>query len=147
MNKYTIITGIISLILLSSIVYSYNSEKYSPYNHIPEKQITVLKDKIILDIENAHWAKFTDTNSMDPVFDIEANTIEIKPIIPEDLHIGDIVSYHSNINNDIIIHRIINISSDNNGWYATFKGDNNIFSDPEKVRFEQINGLVVAIIY
>lgn len=135
------------MILISSAAYSVNNERESPFNHVPEEKIKVYKDRIILDIENAHWAKFTDTNSMDPVFDKEANTIEVKPEFYEDVHIGDIVSYKSNLTNSIIVHRVVNISSDDQGWYATFKGDNNMFNDPEKVRFEQLNGVVVAVIY
>ncbi|MBS3112725.1 hypothetical protein J4418_01420 [Candidatus Woesearchaeota archaeon] len=147
MRNYIILAGILILLFLSSAVYSLNNEKDSPFNHIPENQIKVYNDKIVLTIENAHWAKFADTNSMDPVFDIEANTIEIKPSLPEQVHIGDIVSYNSELLDNIIIHRVVNISSDEIGWYATFKGDNNLFNDPEKVRFGQINGLIVAIIY
>lgn len=147
MNNKLIALGIFMLILISGVVYSYNSEKSSPSDRIKEDDIRVYKDRIVIDLKDAQWATFTDTNSMDPVFDAEANSLEIKPKSPEDIHAGDIVSYSSSTYNGIIIHRVISVSYDSQGWYAALKGDNNLFSDPEKVRFSQINGIVVAVIY
>ena len=122
-------------------------EMISPNDWISESQIHVFKNQVILNIPNASWAKFTDTNSMDPLFDINSNTLEIKPNNPEDLKIGDIISYDSRVLGATIIHRIVDIKNDSSGVYFVTKGDNNIYRDPEKVRFEQINGVVVGIIY
>ena len=122
-------------------------EQISPYDHISESQIHVLRDRVIIDIPNAEWAKFTDTNSMDPVLDEGANAIEFIPKSTSDVHVGDIVSYHSEITDSTIIHRIVEIGNDENGWYAYFKGDNIPILDPERVRFEQLRRVVVAIIY
>jgi len=124
---------------------SYSAEKVSPGNWISEENVKVTKDKIIINVENPRWAKFTDTNSMDPVFDAEANVIEFQPKSPEQLRKGDIISYKKRFGT--IIHRIVETGEDNNGWYAITKGDNNVLEDPEKVRFEKIKGVVVAIIY
>ncbi len=38
-------------------------------------------------------------------------------------------------------------SEDENGWYATAKGDNSPKADAEKIRFYQVSGIVAAIIY
>ena len=84
---------------------------------------------------------------MDPVFDYGSNAIEIKPQSPEQIHVGDIVSYNSKYASGSIIHRVIEINQDEDGWYCLMKGDNNPYRDPEKVRFEQVQRLVVAIIY
>ena len=124
-----------------------NKELPSPSDWIKEDQIQVLNDKIIINIANPKWAKFTDTNSMDPLFDEESNAIEIIPDLEKDIHIGDVVSYKSNLVDGIIIHRVISIEKDENGAYFILKGDNNKYSDPEKVRFEQIQRILVAIIY
>lgn len=122
-------------------------ERISPNDWIAENQIRVFNDQIILNIPNASWARFTDTNSMDPLFDIDSNTIEIKPEKVSDLKVGDIISYESRVLGITIIHRIVDIGEDNDGIYFVTKGDNNIYKDPEKVRFEQIKGVVVGIIY
>jgi hypothetical protein len=122
-------------------------EMESPYNHIKEDQIHVYQDRIEIDLQDAMWARFTNTNSMDPIFDSEANTIEIKPEKKSDIHVGDVISYRPKDRDSIIVHRVVQISVDGDGWYAVVKGDNIANPDPDKVRFEQINGVLVAIIY
>ena len=46
-----------------------------------------------------------------------------------------------------IIHRVIDTGRDKEGTYYITKGDNNPVKDSEKVRFNQIKGLLIAIIY
>ena len=46
-----------------------------------------------------------------------------------------------------VIHRIAEISNDEQGWYAIVKGDNNEAPDPERVRFEQIKKVLVGVLY
>lgn len=125
----------------------YNAEKSSPSDHIKESQIHVLEDKIILDIKDASWAKFTDTNSMDPVIDAGSNSIELKPKSSEDVKVGDIISYHSEYADGLIIHRVVEVGEDSTGWYVRVKGDNLEQKDPGKIRFSQIEGVVVGVIY
>lgn len=122
-------------------------EVNSPFNHIKQDQIHVYEDRIVIDIQGASWAEFTDTNSMDPVIDADANSIEITPVSTADIHVGDIISYKPENFNGYLIHRVIDINEDNDGWYAIVKGDNLKNPDPEKVRFEQISGVLVGVIY
>jgi hypothetical protein len=122
-------------------------ELESPFNHIEEDQIHIYSDRVVIDLEDAMWARFTNTNSMDPIFDSEANTIEIKPEKKSDVHVGDVISYRPGNSDSLIVHRVVQISVDGDGWYAIVKGDNIANPDPDKVRFEQINGVLVAIIY
>ncbi|MBN1275532.1 signal peptidase I [Candidatus Woesearchaeota archaeon] len=133
-------------------------ERHSPGDTVTEDQIKVYKNGVYvslqdqdendwlinLDLADSSWSTFTDTNSMDPVFDVGANTVRIR-VPPETLQIGDIVSYRRG--DDIIIHRITHIDQDEQGLYFVLKGDNNPVSDPGKVRPEQILGKVVAIFY
>jgi signal peptidase I len=147
MNNRIWIIGAVILILVSTLAYSVTYEKDSPANHVTEDQIHVMNNQVIIDLPGAQWAKFTDTNSMDPVFDAEANTLEIRPKNTREISVGDIVSYKSNLYEGIIVHRVVATNYDSEGWYMTLKGDNNAFNDPEKVRFSQVNGIVVAVIY
>ncbi|MBN2368641.1 hypothetical protein JXC34_06475 [Candidatus Woesearchaeota archaeon] len=124
-----------------------SEEKISPYDRIGEENIHVYHDQVVINIQNAQWARFSDTNSMDPVIDDGANAIEIIPEKPEEIHAGDIVSYQSEYAEGTIIHRVIETGYDEKGWYALMKGDNNPRQDPGKIRFSQIRRLVVAIIY
>ena len=123
----------------------FTREKPSPQNWIPESKISVYENRVVIYIDNPEWARFTDTNSMDPVFDVESNAIEIVPTTSDQIKVGDIVSY--DYKGSSIIHRVIKTDFDEDGWYMITKGDNNPKPDPQKTRFEQVNRIVVAIIY
>ncbi len=132
---------------LSFSPFLKSPERLSPSDHVKESQIHVYDDKVVIDVKNANWASFTDTNSMDPYLDKESNSIETKPSREEDVKEGDIISYRSRITGDLIVHRVVKISKDSNGWYCIVKGDNNPSRDPEKIRFDQIHGVLIGIIY
>lgn len=127
--------------------FGNDAEIPSPSDWIKENQIWVYKDRIIVWVENPTWGKFTDTNSMDPFIDVGANSIEVKPKTADDLKVGDIISYKPEFVSGIVIHRIIEKGNDDKGAYFILKGDNNKYADPGKVRFEQVEGVVVGVIY
>jgi len=122
-------------------------EKASPYNHIKIEQIHIEEDKVVIDVKHSRGAEFVDTDSMDPVIDVGANAIQITPESQEDIHVGDIVSYRPEGEDYMIVHRVVKIGEDNKGKYFIFKGDNNLFRDSGRIRFEQINRIIVGIIY
>ncbi len=122
-------------------------ELASPQDWIKEDQIHVYSDRIIIDLKDAEWATFTDTNSMDPIIDKGSNAIEIIPKSENDIEVGDIVSYKSEYADGTIIHRVIEKGKDENGVYFILKGDNNSANDPGKVRFDQIKRVLVGILY
>jgi len=119
-------------------------DRPSPFDRVSEGQIKVYADRVVLEVPNAQWSTFLDTNSMDPVLDEGANAIQVVPQSTGDVHVGDIVSYASSIGT--VIHRVIETGTDENGWYAIVQGDNNAFPDG-KVRFDEIQRVVVAIVY
>ena len=131
----------------SFVPFMSSPEKASPSDHIKESQIRVYDDQVVIDAHGAKWASFTDTNSMDPFFDDTANSIEITPSSASEIQVGDIISYRSGITGDLIVHRVISIGVDDSGVFFIVKGDNNNMQDPEKVRFSQVNGVLVGIIY
>jgi len=153
MDKGSIIFNILVTITLITIVTALvvaldtPQEKTSPYDRISENQIHVYSDKIIIDIGDASWASYADTNSMDPILDYGANGLELIPQSENDLFIGDIVAYESKITNDLIVHRIIDIKEDESGKYFTLKGDNNRITDPERVKFSQIKYVLIGVLY
>lgn len=132
--------------LLDRYIFN-NKELISPFDWIREDQIHIYPDKVVIDLQNPQWATFTNTNSMDPVIDSGAHAIEIVPKSPDDIHIGDIISYESEYVDGVIIHRVVDIGEDADGWYGRTKGDNNQLEDPGKIRFNQIKRILVAIIY
>ena len=112
----------------------------TPNDWIEQDKIHVYRSHIKIDLQNAVWANFTDTNSMTPVLSSKSNAIQIKPKYEEDIHIGDIISFRNKITKKRIIHRVIGLGNDS-------EGDNNPEEDPFKVRFENIERVVVAVIY
>ncbi len=82
---------------------------------------------------------------MDPLIDAGSNAIQVVPKNADDIQIGDIISYSQG--NTILIHRVMLIGTDDQGWFAIAKGDNNDRADPNKVRFSDIRRVVVAIVY
>jgi signal peptidase I len=122
-------------------------EVASPSSWITEDQIGVYSQRVILDIEDPQWAVFTDTHSMEPVISSRSYAIEVVPKSADQINVGDIISYKSEYADGIIIHRVIDKQIDSEGTYFILKGDNNPTQDPGKIRFSQVQRVVVAIIY
>lgn len=122
-------------------------ERTSPGDHIAEDAIKVYKDRVVIDVQDAIFATFTDTNSMDPVLDESAHAIEVVPKGEDDVQEGDIVAYKREGYDGTIIHRVVKKGKDQLGAYYIVQGDNNPNADPGKVRFGQIKSVVVGVIY
>ena len=122
-------------------------ERPSPYDHIKEDQIKVYDNKVEISLGNNQisWARFANSNSMDPILDETANSIEIIPETKDDIHVGDIVAF--SYGTSLIVHRIIEIGYDEQGWYAITAGDNSDKQDSGKRRFSDIKYVTVGILY
>ena len=137
--------ALLLFIALQNISYAnFNFDKPSPKDRIKERQIVVLEDRIIIFLKNASLSRYAATKSMDPVIDVNANGIEIKPKTEKDIAVGDIIAFERN--NKLIVHRVIEIGYDNEGWYCITKGDNALFDDG-KIRFDEIKYITVGILY
>ncbi len=125
----------------------FNVDKDSPFDHVKDSQVRVLPRKVEIDLEGVSWWTIQDTNSMDPLLDIGSVALSVEPESEESVHVGDVALYDSLLAKTVIIHRVIKIGADPQGWYSHFKGDNLEEPDPENVRLPQIKGVVVGIIY
>lgn len=148
LNKKLIVTAI--AVLLLGVVSAnntnlHNIEYFSPSDNLKSTDINVFKDKAVINKEDLIWAKIKDTHSMEPVLNKDSITLEIVPKDYSEIHLGDIISFEHE--DYVIIHRVIDINKDEQGVYFTTKGDNNEIPDPYKVRFSQVKGLVVGILY
>jgi signal peptidase len=129
----------------SELPYTAQSpEIMSPSDTISEDQIHVYQNRVVIDID-AEWARLEDTNSMDPFFDKGANVLQVIPKSPDEIKVGDIISYETE--NGVIIHRVIAIEEDEYGLFYTVKGDNNPTADPVKVRFSDVRKKLVGVLY
>ena len=133
--------------LVGKIKNLFTGEKLSPPDRIKIEQIHVYEDRVVIEIKNPRWTEFEATKSMDPLFDVGANAINIIPESEEEIQVGDIVVYESDFSDRAIIHRVVKIGEDEKGKYFILKGDNNPLIDPGKVRFSQIKRVLVGIIY
>ena len=122
-------------------------EKPSPGDRIKEDDVNVFSNSVRIDIKNAKWRKFIDSNSMDPLIDEGTTTIEIKPKYASEIKVGDIIAYDMEGYDYAFVHRVMEIGNDVNGVYFVTKGDNFFKEDPDKVRFSQVEGIVVGILY
>lgn len=126
----------------------FGSEQPSPHDWVSMDDIHVESSRFWVSAPAGYqleWNMLANTNSMDPTMDETANAVQIIPKSRSDIHIGDVISYETDFG--IIIHRVVAIGNDSQGWYAVTQGDNISFPDPEKVRFPQIRRIVIAIIY
>ncbi|MDD9953594.1 MAG: hypothetical protein OXR66_04610 [Candidatus Woesearchaeota archaeon] len=133
--------------LLFDVFAPVDKDVPTPSDHIPESGIKVWRDRVVFDVQDAQWAKFADTGSMLPTFGKDANAIQFVPRDEADVSVGDICSYRSDYADGFIIHRIIEEGVDAQGKYYKFKGDNLRTADPGKVRFDQLERCVLAIVY
>jgi hypothetical protein len=120
----------------------------APYDRIQERSINVYADKIVIDLADLQgrkisWATYADTKSMVPTIGKGCNGLEFVPTATAEVHRGDMIAF---VREDaLIIHRVIDIGSDEQGWFVKTKGDNNQFLD-EKIRFSQIKFVTFGII-
>lgn len=116
----------------------------APFDFINEDDIFIYEDKIVIVIENYTLSRYDSSKSMIPILSEGATGIGIKPKSEEDIHIGDIISFKQG--NGLIVHRVVEKGIDREGIFFITKGDNNDINDG-KIRFSQIDSVLVAIIY
>lgn len=143
--KHILIILILIFLFLIFEWYTTSTNIRGSQDWIKQNQIHVYGDKVVIDINASNWATYQDTHSMQPTFNSDSNGIEIMPTNENELKIGDIVCYR--LNNDSIVHRIVMIGTDKEGKYFLLKGDNVPLPDPQKVRFNQICGVTVIVVY
>ena len=80
------------------------------------------------------------SGSMESVFGI-GDVILIKEAKKEEINKGDIITFKKQ---EIITHRIIELSKSNDTIYYTTKGDSNNVEDDEKVKYEEIEGKYIT---
>lgn len=116
-----------------------------PRIRVPLSSFLIDQNTVRIDVKNVIAGIVAPTGSMEPILGTNTTVLEIIPGNPSDIFPGDIIIYE--LDGHRIIHRVISVGWDIQGWYAVTKGDNNSAPDPSPVRFPQVKGLVVAIIY
>lgn len=155
-TRYTLVffVGFISCAFLFYTFYYLNidlpltgwaiNENSSPSNRITNEDILVYNDKIILKIPNITISNYANTGSMKPFLDENTNGIKIVPKNPDEIKLGDIISFR--LSEKLIVHRVIEKGIDKNGVYFITKGDNNQLNDG-KIRFEDIKYITIGVLW
>lgn len=120
------------------------SEQKSPSDFIPEKNIMADDESVTFFINDPVLSRYQDSNSMNPVLGKGATGVGFRPDSPDDVRVGDVVSFWQDGN--LVVHRVIEKGIDDKGIYFITKGDNSYVNDG-KIRFSNIDSVLVAIIY
>ena len=115
-----------------------------PSNWLSEDNIVVYDDRVVIYVNNAELSKYADTGSMLPVLGEDTTGIKIKPENPEQINVGDIITYQKD--KILIVHRVVGKGEDEKGIYFITKGDNNNESDG-KVYFEDVKYVTLGLVY
>lgn len=117
----------------------------TPADRIGEQQLKITSSDVTIKLSNAVIGRIEATGSMLPTLNQDSTALMIPPKSDNDIREGDIVVYESE--DGLIVHRILRVSKDEKGWFATAKGDNAPEADKEKIRREQIRYIVIGILY
>ena len=152
--KFKFIIGSLVLIVLIGIFFSYGESlitglvtqgnSFSSSNFINTEDIVVYEDRIVIKVSNVSISNYGNSGSMLPIINKDANGIKIKPESPEQINVGDIISFEDD--NRTIVHRVVEKGIDEKGNYFITKGDNNQVRD-NKIRFSQIKEITIGILY
>jgi signal peptidase I len=133
----------------------------SPYNDIDPKDIKYNKSTKEIRIKNIPTEPWiTDvggSNSMEPLIDVGHRVLlsdNSKYLAEDKLKVGDIIVYEKwvfvapgALQFMKVIHSIIEIGQDDEGWYCITKGLNNSRPDAWKVRWEEIRYVALGVIW
>jgi len=125
------------------------------YEFIEVKQPKLEPNKIEILIEGGYnQRRFVLTNesvSMNPCMDSRSTGVMVTPKNESEIQVGSIVAFRWSANDgrniEYAAHRVVETGKDDFGWYAWTQGDNNLVRDPFKIRFVDVQGLVVATIF
>lgn len=116
----------------------------APTNEINEEDIRIYEDRVVIYIDDAKISRYAATGSMIPFLDENSNGIKIVPSSANDINVGDIITFR--LGTDLIVHRVVEKGTDNEGIYFVTKGDNNSQTDG-KIRYNMIESKTIAILY
>ncbi|MBU0907690.1 MAG: hypothetical protein KKD18_06600 [Nanoarchaeota archaeon] len=116
----------------------------SPSDIVSDDRILVYPDRVIIEVEGAKLSTYESTGSMLPTLGAGVSGISVVPSCPDEINLGDIVSFERN--GLLIVHRVVQKGFDNQGVYFVTQGDNSL-ADDGKVRFDEIERVLIALVY
>lgn len=102
---------------------------------------------ILKDENRTIFSSRSKGKSMYPTLWGDSFQVYVRPENNSEIEDGDIIVYNPPDKDYGIVHRVIKVSEDDEGWYVYTKGDNNIARDPYRIRYDWIEGLLIGVTY
>lgn len=110
---------------------------------IPFDAYKVYPDNLQINYPGLKYAKVS-SDSMAPLITHDSVVFEKAPESPDDIHIGDVISFYEPSVDGIVLHMVIDIvQSDTTTHYQT-KGVANAEADPWLVPYSNVKGIMVG---
>jgi len=116
----------------------------APSDFLDNDNILIYEDRVVIEIEGAKLSTYDSTGSMLPTLGSGMNGISVVPESGEQIEVGDIISFRRG--GQLIVHRVIEKSLDEEGEYFITKGDSSPVADG-KIRFDEIERVLIGLIY
>ncbi|MBS3077660.1 S26 family signal peptidase [Candidatus Pacearchaeota archaeon] len=116
----------------------------APSDFVGNNNITVYEDRVVIEVKGAKISTYESTGSMLPTLGEGVNGISVAPNSPDEINVGDIISFRKG--EQLIVHRVVEKGTDANGLFFVTKGDNSL-ADDGKIRFEEIERVLIALVY
>lgn len=81
-----------------------------------------------------------ESNSMAPIYPTNSFVL-VKETMPDEINVGDIITYVFNEEGILVTHRVISVDSESETFIT--KGDNNNVQDPEPILWDNVVGKAV----
>lgn len=117
----------------------------SPSDIVKDSDIDLFTNKLIIDIPGLSVVSYKDSQSMLPLLTNSSHGIRVKPQSQFDIQLGDIISF--NMSNMTVVHRVIDVKSDEKGLYFVTQGDNSAVTDKNKIRFDDVEWKLIGVLY
>ena len=112
--------------------------------NIPESSLKASPTRFCINHPSLRYVQVA-SSSMDPFITPLSTVVEIVPSSPDDISVGDIISFYRPEINDVVMHSVVEIVPDRGAIMYRTKGFNQP-PDPWIVPFSDVKGLVVAVV-
>ncbi len=123
----------------------------SPSNHFNQELISGMSSFLS---NNSDYRLYsdgnTDTHSMLPILNKDTSIILYLNFTEEDIQIGDIIIYEIPIGTNSVrgyMHRVVEINEINQTFFYIARGDNLQVDDFWNIKYDEIFGVVVGVLY
>ena len=110
---------------------------------IPFDAIKVYSDEVKIEFSELHYAR-VNSDSMAPWLTHDSVVFEKTPYSPEEIHVGDAISFYEPSLDKIVLHLVVEIVQENSTVFYKTKGLANPAPDNWLVPFENVKGILVG---